>query len=60
MVHDDRAAVTERAHRVKSIRRHDRDKTGPGHLRVTVDRNFELPFDNVPDLLIRMRVLVDR
>src|SRR5882762_3961772 len=60
MVHDNRAAVADRAHRVKSVRRHDRNKTRTRHHRVTVDRNFELSFDNVPDLLVRMRVLVDR
>src|ERR1700722_7048878 len=60
MVHDDSAPVSDRSHRVKSVRRHDSYKSRTCHLRVAVDRSFELPLCHVPGFLIGMRVLGNR
>src|SRR5262249_28756886 len=44
--------------RVGSVRGHDHRATGLGHAHLTVDRERELAFDDVPYLFLRMVVLV--
>src|SRR5215469_4285762 len=60
MVHDDRAAVGERPHGMRRVRRHDGHRPRTGSPGLTVDGDGELALDDVPDLLVRMLVLVDR
>src|SRR6266481_4409651 len=37
-----------------------RDVPGTGYLRLAANRHFELPFDHVPNFLIRMLMFMDR
>src|ERR1700683_2558319 len=60
IVHHNRPSIRDRSHKMRRLRRHDRDASRPRDFRLPADSHLELTFDYVPDFLVRVRVFVDR
>ena len=59
MVCNERAPALENSNRMRDVRRHDGDEARPSYLSLTPDRDLELTFDDDPNLLVGVMVLVD-